>query len=171
MYTDNRNRKEARKLQKCLKTTHIGKRVMWFKNLSSTQEFAKCFISNNGISHANGYVIISDSQQKGSGRFGNRWVSPKGGIWLSMILSSTLHPSRIILFSYCASVAVSEAIDRCTGIQSKLKWPNDILIEGKKVSGILVDASLDSESIEHIVIGIGVNANVKVTQIEKKIAG
>ena len=49
MYTDNRNRKEARKLQKCLQTTHIGKRVMWFKNMSSTQEFAKCFISNNGI--------------------------------------------------------------------------------------------------------------------------
>jgi BirA family biotin operon repressor/biotin-[acetyl-CoA-carboxylase] ligase len=171
MYTDNRNLKEARKLQKCLQTTHIGKRVMWFKNMSSTQEFAKCFISNNGISNANGYVIISDSQQKGSGRFGNRWVSPKGGIWLSMILSSTLHPSRIILFSYCASVAVSEAIDRCTGIQSKLKWPNDILIEGKKVSGILVDASLDSESIEHMVIGIGVNANVKVPQIERKIAG
>ncbi|MGA9297249.1 MAG: biotin--[acetyl-CoA-carboxylase] ligase, partial [Nitrososphaeraceae archaeon] len=163
-------RKEARKLQKCLQTTHIGKKVMWFKNMSSTQEFAKCFISNNGISNANGYVIISDSQQKGSGRFGNRWVSPKGGIWLSMILSSTLHPSRIILFSYCASVAVSEAIDRCTGIQSKLKWPNDILIEGKKVSGILVDASLDSESIEHIVIGIGVNANVKVAQIERKLA-
>ena len=63
--------------------------------------------------------------------------------------ATTLHPSRIILFSYCASVAVSEAIDRCTGIQSKLKWLNDILIEGKKVSGILVDASLDSNPLKY----------------------
>jgi BirA family biotin operon repressor/biotin-[acetyl-CoA-carboxylase] ligase len=167
--TGNKIYRQASKLQKCLQTRHVGKRVMWFEKLSSTQEFAKRFISNNGISFANGYVIISNSQQNGLGRYGRRWISPRGGIWLSIILSSILHPSRIMLFSYCASVAVSEAIERCTGIQSKLKWPNDILIEGKKVSGILVDASVESESIENLIIGIGVNANVKVSQIEGEI--
>jgi BirA family biotin operon repressor/biotin-[acetyl-CoA-carboxylase] ligase len=160
---------QASKLQKSLQTKHVGKRVMWFKKLSSTQEFAKWFISNNSISFANGYVIISNSQHDGLGRFGNRWISPRGGIWLSMILRSGLHPSRIMLFSYCASLAVSEAIEKCTGIQSELKWPNDILIKGRKVSGILVDASVESESIENLVIGIGVNANVKVAQIEGKL--
>jgi BirA family transcriptional regulator, biotin operon repressor / biotin---[acetyl-CoA-carboxylase] ligase len=169
--TDNKVLGQASKLQKCLQTKNIGKRVMWFKKLSSTQEFAKWFISNNGISFANGYVIISNSQHNGLGRFGNRWISPRGGIWLSIILRSGLHPSRIMLFSYCASVAVSEAIERCTAIQSKLKWPNDILIKGRKVSGILVDASVESESIENLVIGIGVNANVKVAQIEGKLVG
>jgi BirA family transcriptional regulator, biotin operon repressor / biotin---[acetyl-CoA-carboxylase] ligase len=167
--TGNRILRQESKLQKCLQIRHIGKRVMWFKKLSSTQDFAKCFILDNGISFADGYVIISNSQHNGLGRFGNRWISPRGGIWLSIILRSGLHPSRIMLFSYCASVAVSEAIERCTGIQSRLKWPNDILIRGRKVSGILVDASVESESIENLVIGIGVNANVKVAQIEGRL--
>jgi BirA family biotin operon repressor/biotin-[acetyl-CoA-carboxylase] ligase len=169
--TGNRNLREESKLQKRLQTRHIGKKVMWFKKLSSTQDFAKCFILDNGISFADGFVIISNSQHNGLGRFGNRWISPRGGIWLSIILRSGLHPSRIMLFSYCASVAVSEAIERCTGIQSRLKWPNDILIRGRKVSGILVDASVESESIENLVIGIGVNANVKVAQIEGRLGG
>jgi BirA family biotin operon repressor/biotin-[acetyl-CoA-carboxylase] ligase len=169
--TDNRNLKQENKLQKYLRTRHIGKSVMWFKKLSSTQDFAKCFILDNGISVADGYVIISNSQHNGLGRFGNRWISPRGGIWLSIILRSGLHPSRIMLFSYCASVAVSEAIERCTGLQSRLKWPNDILIRGRKVSGILVDASVESESIENLVIGIGINANVKVAQIEERLGG
>ena len=169
--TDDRILRQESKLRKCLQTRHIGKRVMWFKKLSSTQDFAKCFILDNGISFANGYVIISNSQHDGIGRYGNRWISPRGGIWLSIILRSGLHPSRIMLFSYCASVAVSEAIERCTGIQSRLKWPNDILIRGKKVSGILVDASVESESIENLVIGIGVNANVKVAKIEGRLGG
>jgi BirA family biotin operon repressor/biotin-[acetyl-CoA-carboxylase] ligase len=162
---------DACKWQDSLQTNYIGKKVMWFKNLSSTQEFAKRFLLTNGVLRSKGYVIISDSQRKGIGRHENRWVSPKGGIWLSIILSSTLHPSRIILYSFCASIAVSEAIERCTGIQSKLKWPNDILIEGKKVSGILVDASVDCDSIEHMIIGIGVNANVKAADIERNIQG
>jgi BirA family transcriptional regulator, biotin operon repressor / biotin---[acetyl-CoA-carboxylase] ligase len=161
--------KESFDLQNSLQTKYIGKRVMWFKNLSSTQEFARRLISMNDVARLNGYVILSDSQRKGIGRRGNRWISPKGGIWLSIILSSTLHPSRITLFSFCASVAVSEAIDKCTGIKSRLKWPNDVMIEGKKVSGILVDASVDADSIEYIIIGIGVNANVKAADIEKKI--
>jgi BirA family biotin operon repressor/biotin-[acetyl-CoA-carboxylase] ligase len=161
--------KESVDLQNSLQTKYVGNSVMWFKNLSSTQEFARRLISMNGVTRLNGYVIISDSQRKGIGRHGNRWVSPKGGIWLSIILSSTLHPSRITLFSFCASVAISEAIDKCTGIKSRLKWPNDVMIEGKKVSGILVDASVDADSIEHIIIGIGVNANVNSADIEKKI--
>ena len=126
--------KEAIHLQNSLQTKYIGNRVMWFKNLSSTQGFARRLISMKGMTRLNGYVIISDRQQNGIGRHGNTWISPKGGIWLSIILSSTLHPSRIASFSFCASVAVSEAIDKCTGIKSRLKWPNDVMIEGKKVS-------------------------------------
>jgi BirA family transcriptional regulator, biotin operon repressor / biotin---[acetyl-CoA-carboxylase] ligase len=161
--------KESIHLQNSLQTKYIGNRVIWFKNLSSTQEYARGLISMNGMTRLNGYVIISDRQQNGTGRYGNMWISPKGGIWLSIILCSKLHPSRIALFSFCASIAVSEAIEICTGIKSRLKWPNDVMIQGKKVSGILVDASVDADSIEHIIIGIGVNANVKTAEIEKKI--
>lgn len=158
--------KEASTLQDSLHTNYIGKKVMWFRNLSSTQEYARRWIDTNGILRSKGFVIISDSQRKGIGRNGNKWVSPRGGIWLSVILSSVLHPSKCILFSYCASLAVSEAITGCTGLNSKVKWPNDILIEGKKVSGILIDASIDSDAIEDIIVGVGVNANVKPERIE-----
>jgi BirA family biotin operon repressor/biotin-[acetyl-CoA-carboxylase] ligase len=161
--------KEAIHLQNSLQTKYIGNRVMWFKNLSSTQGFARRLISMKGMTRLNGYVIISDRQQNGIGRHGNTWISPKGGIWLSIILSSTLHPSRIASFSFCASVAVSEAIEICTGINSRLKWPNDVMIQGKKVAGILVEASVEADYIEHIIIGIGVNANVKTAEIKKKI--
>jgi BirA family transcriptional regulator, biotin operon repressor / biotin---[acetyl-CoA-carboxylase] ligase len=161
--------KEAIHLQNSLQTKYIGNRVMWFKNLSSTQGFARRLISMKGMTRLNGYVIISDRQQNGIGRHGNTWISPEGGIWLSIILSSTLHPSRIASFSFCASVAVSEAIEICTGINSRLKWPNDVMIQGKKVAGILVEASVEADYIDHIIVGIGVNANVKTAEIKKKI--
>jgi BirA family transcriptional regulator, biotin operon repressor / biotin---[acetyl-CoA-carboxylase] ligase len=128
-------------------------------------------VSTYGVSRAGGHVVIADSQKSGTGRHGNKWVSPQGGIWLSIILSSSLHPSRCILFSFCASLAVSEAINKCTGLDSKLKWPNDVLIKGKKVSGVLVDISVNSDSIEHVIIGIGVNVNVKSAEIQRDIDG
>ncbi len=160
---------EAVKLQGSLRTKFVGTKILWFDKLSSTQQFAKRLISTNGISAANGVVIISNRQRNGIGRHGNRWVSPRGGIWLSIILSPKLHPSNITLFSFCASVAVSEAIDRSVGTTSRLKWPNDVLIQGMKVSGVLIDASVTSDYIDHMIVGIGVNANVKAAQIEREI--
>src|SRR5918995_6291987 len=135
--------KEVPNLHASLQTQYIGGRIIWFKSLPSTQELAKRLVSSNGVSRVSGYVIIADSQQCGTGRHGSKWVSPQGGIWLSIILSSKLHPSKCILFSFGASLAVSEAINKCTGLESRLKWPNDILIQGKKVSGVLVDASVN----------------------------
>jgi BirA family biotin operon repressor/biotin-[acetyl-CoA-carboxylase] ligase len=78
-----------------------------------------------------------------------------------------LHPSKCISFSFGASLAVSEAITHCTGLESKLKWPNDVLIDGKKVSGVLVDASVNSSSIEYVIVGIGVNVNVNSAEVQR----
>ena len=163
--------RESHNLPATLQTQYIGRKITWVRSLPSTQGFAKHLVSAYGVSRVGGYVVIADSQKSGTGRHGNKWVSPKGGIWLSIILSSTLHPSRCILFSFCASLAVSEAINKCTGLDSKLKWPNDVLIKGKKVSGVLVDVSVNSDSIEHVIIGIGVNVNVKSAEIQRDIDG
>jgi BirA family transcriptional regulator, biotin operon repressor / biotin---[acetyl-CoA-carboxylase] ligase len=153
-----------------LQTQYIGKRISWYRKVSSTQELAKDLVNRNGSSMVSGgYVIIADSQERGSGRNGRKWVSPRGGIWLSVILGSRLHPSKCTLFSFCASLAVCEAINSCTGLDSKLKWPNDIMISGKKVSGVLVDASVNSSSIEYIIVGIGVNANVDHYEVQREI--
>ena len=163
--------RESHDLPTTLQTQYIGRKITWVRSLPSTQGFAKHLVSAYGVSRVGGYVVIADSQKSGTGRHGNKWVSPQGGIWLSIILSSTLHPSKCILFSLCASLAVSEAINNCTGLDSKLKWPNDVLIKGKKVSGVLVDVSLNSDSIEHVIIGIGVNVNVKSADIQRDIDG
>lgn len=163
--------RESLNLPATLQTQYIGRKITWVRSLPSTQGFAKNLVSAYGVSRVGGHVVIADSQKSGTGRHGNKWVSPQGGIWLSIILSSTLHPSKCILFSLCTSLAVSEAINKCTGLDSKVKWPNDVLIKGKKVSGVLVDVSVNSDSIEHVIIGIGVNVNVKSAEIQRDMDG
>ena len=161
--------KDMPRLHAILQTQYVGRAILWFRSLSSTQELAKELVNEKGALRVGGYVIIADSQLSGTGRNGREWASPRGGIWLSVILSSKLHPSKCISFSFGASLAVSEAINHCTGLESKLKWPNDILIDGKKVSGVLVDASVNSSSIEYVIVGIGVNVNVNSAEVQRDI--
>jgi BirA family biotin operon repressor/biotin-[acetyl-CoA-carboxylase] ligase len=161
--------KDMPRLRALLQTQYVGRAILWFRSLSSTQELARDLVNAKGALRVGGYVIIADSQLSGTGRNGREWASPRGGIWLSVILSSMLHPSKCISFSFGASLAVSEAITHCTGLESKLKWPNDILIDGKKVSGVLVDASVNSSSIEYVIVGIGVNVNVNSAEVQRDI--
>ena len=161
--------KDMPRLRALLQTQYVGRAILWFRSLSSTQELAKELVNAKGALRVGGYVIIADSQLSGTGRNGREWASPRGGIWLSVILSSMLHPSKCISFSFGASLAVSEAITRCTGLESKLKWPNDVLIDGKKVSGVLIDASVNSSSIEYVIVGIGVNVNVNSAEVQRDI--
>ena len=161
--------KDMPRLRALLQTQYVGRAILWFRSLSSTQELAKELVNAKGALRVGGYVIIADSQLSGTGRNGREWASPRGGIWLSVILSSMLHPSKCISFSFGASLAVSEAITQSTGLESKLKWPNDVLIDGKKVSGVLVDASVNSSSIEYVIVGIGVNVNVNSAEVQRDI--
>ena len=161
--------KDMPRLRALLQTQYVGRAILWFRSLSSTQELAKELVNAKGALRVGGYVIIADSQLSGTGRNGREWASPRGGIWLSVILSSMLHPSKCFSFSFGASLAVSEAITHCTGLESKLKWPNDVLIDGKKVSGVLVDASVNSSSIEYVILGIGVNVNVNSAEVQRDI--
>ena len=157
------------RLRAVLQTQYVGKAILWFRSLSSTQELAKNLVNAKGALRVGGYVVIADGQLSGTGRNGRKWASPRGGIWLSVILSSMLHPSKCILFSFGASLAVSEAITYCTGLESRLKWPNDVLIDGKKVSGVLVDASVNSRSIESVIVGVGINVNVNSAEVQSDI--
>ena len=161
--------KDMPRLRALLQTQYVGRAILWFRSLSSTQELAKELVNAKGALRVGGYVIIADSQLSGTGRNGREWASPRGGIWLSVILSSMLHPTKCISFSFGASLAVSEAITHCTGLESKLKWPNDVLIDGKKVSGVLVDASVNPSSIEYVIVGIGVNVNVNSAEVQRDI--
>jgi len=119
----------------------------------------------------NGAVIIAAKQTGGKGRSGRKWVSPKGGIWLSIILHPKFDISITTLFPIASALALSNTLEKTLKILPELKWPNDLTIKGKKVAGMLVDASLESNRIENLVLGVGINFDVDVKQIEKTLKG
>ena len=149
-----------------LKTKIIGQQAYYFDIIDSTQNQALKMAMN--ASH-NGSVIVASEQTGGKGRDGRKWVSPKGGIWISIILQPRFDISIITLFPIASSLALSIAIEKTFLIKPELKWPNDLTIKGKKVAGMLVDASLESNRIENLVLGVGINFDVNVKQIEKSL--
>lgn len=149
-----------------LQTKLIGKEIFYHESLGSTQDQA---IKMANTQKSNGVVVIAQKQTGGRGRAGRRWVSPKGGIWLSVIFQPEFDISVATLFPIASSLALSKAIEKCFNISPGLKWPNDVTIKGKKIAGILVDASLESNKIESIVLGVGINFDVKTNEIEKSL--
>jgi len=147
-----------------LKTKKIGRVSYYFDSINSTQNQAMKMTSD---SKNNGAIIIAQKQTGGKGRLGRRWISPKGGIWFSVILYPEFDISVVTLFPIASALALSMALEKCFDIKPELKWPNDITIKGKKVAGILVDASLESNKIENIVLGVGINFDVNIKEIEK----
>ena len=149
-----------------LKTKTIGKRVYYFDSIDSTQDFA-IKIASQAIE--NGTVIVSQKQTKGRGRLGRKWISPKGGIWLSIILRPIFDISMTTLFPIASSLALANAIEENIGIKPELKWPNDITIKGKKVAGTLIDVTVESNKIENIVLGVGINYQIDSSKLEKSL--
>jgi len=151
-----------------LKTKIIGQQAYYFDSIDSTQNQALKMADDPAN---NGTVIIAAKQTGGKGRSGRKWVSPKGGIWLSIILQPKFDISITTLFPIASALALSNALEKILKISPELKWPNDLTIKGKKVAGILVDASLESNRIENMVLGVGINFDVDVKQIGKMLKG
>ena len=105
-------------------------------------------------------------EEVGSGR---KWISPKGGIWLSIILHPKFDISITTLFPIASSLALSYAIEKTCEMSPSLKWPNDLTVNGKKLAGMLVDVSMQSNRIESLVLGVGINFNVNVKEIGKEL--
>ena len=147
-----------------LKTRLIGKHAYYFESIDSTQNQALSMASDR---NNNGIVIVAEKQNSGRGRIGRKWESPRGGIWFSVILHPKFDIAVATLFPLAAALALSKAIEKTMNIKTELKWPNDVTIEGKKVAGILVDVTLESNKIEEVVLGVGINFAVKSKQIEE----
>lgn len=151
-----------------LKTKIIGRQAYYFDSIDSTQNQALKMaedVANDGT------IVVAAKQTGGHGRSGRKWVSPKGGIWISIILHPTFDISITTLFPIASALALSIAIEKTFSIQPELKWPNDLTIKGKKVAGMLVDVSLESNKIENLVLGVGINFDVNAKQIEKSLKG
>jgi len=137
-----------------LGTRMIGRHVLYFPSVTSTNEIAK---KEAGKGVEEGTVVIADEQTAGRGRLKRSWLTPEGNIALSVILypQKPVLPSLIII----ASLAVSHSIEAVTGLETQIKWPNDVLIGGRKVCGILVESDVRNEKVNYAVIGIGINVN------------
>jgi len=147
-------------IQRELSTNYIGKKIYYFPELKSTNIMAKEKTLHRAEGIDESTLIIAEKQSAGKGRLGREWFSPAGGIWLSVILYPQLLPSYISRITLVTAVAVVKAIKVCTQIESQIKWPNDILINEKKVCGILTEMSAELDMINWVVVGIGINANI-----------
>lgn len=149
-----------------LKTKKIGQRAYYYDTIDSTQNQA---IQLANINENDGAVIIASEQIGGKGRMGRKWMSPVGGIWLSVILHPKFDISVATLFPIASAVAIAKSIEKLFKISPKLKWPNDLTIKNKKIAGILVDATFESNKIENLVLGIGINFHIDVKKVEQSI--
>ncbi len=134
----------------------IGRDILRYGSVVSTNLVAKNMAQNRAVE---GTVILAESQTKGRGRKNRAWHSPPGGLWFSMILYPELKPDCAMLATMCASVAVVEGIKRYVGVDTRIKWPNDVLSDGKKLAGILTETHATTGKLHYMVVGIGVNVN------------
>ena len=135
----------------------IFKQFFYFDSVESTQDFAYELLRSDADFYPS--VIISDFQIGGKGRKGPNWASPKGGIWMSLALETDLKTHELFRILMLVTRLLCQALENNTKLKSMVKWPNDILINGKKVAGILLDAEVEADSIKQVIIGIGVNTN------------
>lgn len=141
-----------------LKTKKWAKELLYtFEEVNSTNKVAKK-LANEG--KAEGTVVVAEHQSQGKGRLGRTWSSPKGkGIWVSIILRPHILPTKASQITFVIAVGMLKALKNFVNLDVKIKWPNDILINTKKVAGILTELSAEIERINYVVIGIGVNVN------------
>jgi BirA family biotin operon repressor/biotin-[acetyl-CoA-carboxylase] ligase len=152
----------AEAITRDLETVFIGQRVLYFSSLTSTMEIAGEQARQGA---AEGTVIIAGEQTEGRGRLRRAWVTPEGNIALSVILRPELSclPSLIML----ASLAVVGSIESVTGLRAQIKWPNDVLMGGKKVCGILIENDLQGNRVNYSVVGIGIDVNLRLADFPK----
>lgn len=140
-----------------LKCQVFGRTIIYKESVVSTQKIAH-FLAEDGAEE--GTLVVSDEQTGGRGRLGRTWHSPKGsGIWMSLILRPALPFHRTPPLTLMAAVAVVRAIHAATGLRCAIKWPNDVLYEGKKLVGILTEMQAEENRVRAVIIGIGMNVN------------
>jgi BirA family biotin operon repressor/biotin-[acetyl-CoA-carboxylase] ligase len=134
----------------------LGHRLLWFDDIGSTNDRALAWAENGADE---GCVVLADAQSAGRGRLGRSWASPpSAGIYVSLVLRPL--PPAMPLLTIAAGLGVSEGIAAATGLQTHVKWPNDVCVAGRpprKLAGILAEAGSSGERVLHVVLGIGIN--------------
>ena len=140
-----------------LETKILGKEIHHFKEVISTIDIARDLAAQG---HPEGTLVVAEVQTAGRGRLERKWFSPPGGIWISLVLRPNILPMDAPKITFLMAVAAAIAIEGQTGIPAKIKWPNDILIKGKKVGGILCEIDAEPDRVIFAILSLGLNANV-----------
>lgn len=148
-----------------LETEYLGKEILCFRKVFSTNSIAK-FLANHSAEE--GTALISEIQTNARGRLGKKWEAPEGGIWMSLILRPNVPPARIGLITLATGVAIAKAI-RSLDVDARIKWPNDVLIHGNKISGVLTEVNATFNEIDWVVVGIGIDSNLKLEDFPEDI--
>jgi len=152
-----------------LQTRVLGREIKYYKDVQSTNNEAKELAAKGA---AEGMIVVSEAQNSGRGRLLRGWYSPENqGIWFSVILRPAFLPQEAPKCTLMAAVAIVKAVKKISGLDVGIKWPNDILYEGKKLVGILTEMSAEMDGINYIVIGMGINVNIQQTEFPEEVAG
>jgi BirA family transcriptional regulator, biotin operon repressor / biotin---[acetyl-CoA-carboxylase] ligase len=144
------------------KTKVIGRDVRVFQETTSTNDVIEK-LARDGVKE--GVVVFAESQTRGRGRLGRKWISPaRKGLWFSVLLRPDLRPQEATQLTVASATALRRAIKNETGLKPEIKWPNDILIGGKKVAGILTELSAEVDRVKHIILGIGIDVNLDANE-------
>ncbi|MDP3565405.1 MAG: biotin--[acetyl-CoA-carboxylase] ligase, partial [Methanoregula sp.] len=148
---------------KHLKTRVIGQQLRYLEKTPSTNAVAKQLCSEGNVEALNGTVIIAEEQSGAVGRMGRAWISPCGGIWITIILKPAVPVDHVFMITMAGSIAIARALRREFELGALIKWPNDIFIGNKKVAGLLLELAAEADTVHYGLLGIGVNVNVPMS--------
>ncbi len=152
-------------LNKKLRTRFVGKDLRYFDSIPSTLAAAKRLAQEMDAENLHGTVVVSEQQTGGVGRMGRSWASPPGGIWATVIMKTHIPIDRLFMVTMAGSLAIARAIRREYDLLALIKWPNDIFIGSKKVAGLLQEVDTDGDTVNHVLLGLGINANVDLSEL------
>ncbi len=151
-------------IHKKLKTQFIGKKIRYLENTPSTIWVGKQMCLEGDVGKMHGMVIIAEEQTGGIGRMGRAWVSPSGGIWITVVLKPHVPIDHIFMITMAGSIAIARAIRKEFDLGALIKWPNDIFIGNKKVAGLLLELAAEADAVHYCLLSIGIDVNVPLNQ-------
>jgi BirA family biotin operon repressor/biotin-[acetyl-CoA-carboxylase] ligase len=155
------------RLRQLLRTERLAGKLHYFSQIGSTNSHARGLAENGAVE---GEIVVAEAQTQGRGRLSRRWESPPfANLYLSVILRPHLPPRHAPQITLTAAVSLADTVGSFLSRPPAIKWPNDILIDGKKVAGILTEAACDAEHIEYVILGIGLNVNYRRDAMPKEL--
>lgn len=149
-----------------LRTRIVGRDILILARVDSTNTRAMEMAAGGA---PEGTVVIAETQTGGRGRLGRKWLSPEGNLYLSVVLRPDIALSRAPLLTLMGAVAAATAIRTACGLEAGIKWPNDILLRGKKAAGLLTEMSAEQDRVRHVVLGIGMDVNMDVNALPPEV--